>query len=74
MTIYRLAKNFEIRFWNVMIPVMEEEGPIMKTIHAMKRVSRGKPGLIALLVFIWAAIGFVSGMIIGRVIVLFQLL
>ena len=74
MTIYRLAQNLEIKFWNLIIPVMEEEGPLMKTIRSVKRVSREKHNLIAVLILIWAAIGFITGMIIGRVILLLQIL
>jgi len=74
MTIYHLAQTIEIKFWNVIIPIIEEEGPLMKTIHSIKRASRAKTGYIALLVFIWSAIGFVSGMIIGRVLWMLQFL
>lgn len=72
MTICRLAQTIEIKFWNVIIPVMEEEGPIMKTINSIKHVLRVKAVYIALLVFIWSAVGFVSGMIIGRIIMILQ--
>ena len=74
MTIYRLAQTIEIKFWNLIIPVIEEEGPLMKTIHTLKRVSCAKAGYIALLVLIWSAIGFVTGMIIGRVFWMMQFL
>ena len=74
MTIYQLVQTIEIKFWNVIIPVIDEEGPLMKTIHSMKRVSRAKTGYIALLVLIWSAICFVSGMIIGRVLWMLQFL
>ena len=74
MMIYRLAQNIEIQFWNMIIAVMEVEGPLMKTIRSVKRASRTKPSLIAVLILIWAAIGFVTGLIIGRVILLLQLL
>jgi hypothetical protein len=74
MSIYRLAENFEIKFWNAIIPVMAEEGPLMKTIRSIKQISPSKPRNIALLILIWAAIGFVSGVILGRLILIFQIL
>lgn len=74
MTIYQMAQNIEIKFWNIIIPVMQAEGPLMKTIRSVKQVYHVKPRYFALLIFIWSAIGFVSGMIIGRVLWLLQIL
>jgi hypothetical protein len=74
MSVYRLAQNLEIKFWNTVIPVMAEEGPLMKTIRSFKHITPTKPRNIALLLLIWAAIGFVSGVILGRLILLFQIL
>lgn len=74
MSIYQITQNIEIKFWNVIIPVIEEKGPLMKTIRSVNRVSNDRPGIIAVLILIWAAIGFVSGMIIGRILMLLQIL
>ncbi|MBW6465032.1 MAG: hypothetical protein K0B06_00825 [Brevefilum sp.] len=74
MSIYRLAQNFEIKFWNAVIPVISEEGPLMKTIRSIKQIAPSKPRNIALLILVWAAIGFVSGVILGRLILIFQIL
>jgi hypothetical protein len=74
MSIYRLAQSFEIKFWNAIIPVMAEEGPLMKTIQSIKQITPSKPRNIAVLILIWAAIGFVSGVILGRLIVMLQIL
>lgn len=74
MTIYRLAQTIEIKFWNVIIPVMEEEGPLMEIINFMKHVFRTKQSQIAFLVLVWSAIGFITGMIIGRVLWILQLI
>jgi hypothetical protein len=74
MSIYRFAQNFEIKFWNAVIPVISEEGPLMKTIRSIKQIAPSKPRNIALLILIWAAIGFVSGVILGRLILIFQIL
>jgi hypothetical protein len=74
MSVYRLAHNLEIKFWNVIIPVMAEEGPLMKTIRSIKQITPTKPRNIALLILIWAAIGFVSGVILGRLMMILQIL
>jgi hypothetical protein len=74
MTINQLTQNLEIRLWSIIIPFIEENGPLMKTIRSAKRVSHDKPGLIALLILVWAAIGFVSGVILGRLFMLLQIL
>jgi hypothetical protein len=74
MSVYRLAQNLEIKFWNVIIPVMAEEGPLMKTIRSLKQITPTKSRNIALLILIWAAIGFISGVILGRMILIFQIL
>ncbi len=74
MTIYRLAQTIEIKFWNVIIPVIEEGGPLMKIMPSIKSVFRAKQSQIAMLVLVWSAIGFVTGMIIGRLLWMLQII
>jgi hypothetical protein len=74
MTIYQITQGIEIKFWNAITPLMSEEGVLMKTIRAAKRHTGRKPINTALLILIWATIGFVSGMLIGRIIIILQLL
>ncbi len=74
MSIYHLSQNIEMKFWKLITPIMDEEGSLMKTLHSAKRAVRTKLIHIALLVIVWAAIGFVSGMLIGRVIWILQVL
>ena len=73
MAINRIAQDIEIKFWKMIMPVLEDEGMFMKTITTIKHASRSKLVNIAVLLFVWAAIGFVSGLIIGRFIMIFQL-
>jgi len=68
MTIHKLAKNLEIKFWDALIPIMEEKGPIMKIKQFLYGIIHSKPGYLALLILIWGAVGFVAGMLIGRII------
>lgn len=74
MTIYQITQRLEIKLWNVIIPVIEKEGTLMKTFRTIKSISYDKTIRIALLILIWAAVGFVSGMVIGRLILLLQVL
>jgi hypothetical protein len=74
MTIYRLTQHIEIQFWNLVILLMEDEGPLMKTIRSINQTTGKSVINILLLILVWAAIGFISGMIIGRFILMFQLL
>lgn len=74
MSIYHLTQTIEIKFWKLITPIMDEKGPLMKTLHNAQQAARTKLIHIALLVIVWAAIGFISGMLIGRVIWILQLL
>jgi hypothetical protein len=74
MTIFHITQTIEIKFWNAIIPVIEKEGILMKTIRSIKQISSEKAVRIAMLILIWAAVGFVSGMVIGRIILLLQIL
>jgi len=74
MTTCGIVQDVEIKFWKVIIQVMADEGILMKTLRTTKKVLHGKALNVALLVLVWAAIGFVSGMLIGRVLLILQLL
>jgi len=72
MTINRMAQDIEIKFWNAIIPVMTDEGILMKTFRVANKAVQGKIFNMVMLILIWAAIGFVSGMLIGRIIWMIQ--
>ena len=74
MSIYHITQDIELKFWKLIISIMDEEGPLMKTLHTTTQAARTKLIHIALLVIVWAAIGFISGMLIGRVIWILQVL
>lgn len=67
-----MAQDIEIKFWNAIIPVMTDEGILMKTFRVINKAVQGKIFNIVMLILIWAAIGFVSGMLIGRLIWMIQ--
>ncbi|MFU8827171.1 MAG: hypothetical protein ACNA70_06735 [Brevefilum sp.] len=72
MTINRMAQNIEIKFWNAIIPVMTDEGILMKTFRVTKKAVQEKVFNILMLILLWAAIGFVSGVLIGRILWIVQ--
>jgi len=73
MTIYKLTQRFEIQFWNIILPIIEEKGPLMKLINSTQNTLRAKTTRIALLIFVWAGVGFVSGLIIGKLMMVLNL-
>lgn len=73
MTIHKLAQNFEMKFWDIVTPFMADEGPIMKTINVINGVIKSRAGYLALLIFVWAGVGFVSGLILGRLFWMIQI-
>lgn len=73
MTIYKLTQRFEIQFWNFILPIIEEKGPLMKLINSTQNTLRAKTTRIALLIFVWAGVGFVSGLIIGKLMMVLNL-
>ena len=73
MTIQQIAQNCEMKFWDIVIPFMAEEGQVMKTINAVKNLFRSREGFMALLFLVWAAVGFVSGLVLGKLIEMVQI-
>ena len=74
MTIAKLAETCETRIWLFLIPILNEKGPIMKIINSSKRFVKTKAGFLTLLLIIWAAVGFLFGIVLGRMIWIIQAL
>jgi len=73
MTIHRISQKAEIKFWDAVIPIMEEEGPLMKTFQIFYKFIHTKAGYITFLILLWSAIGFIIGMILGRIVGYYQI-
>jgi len=67
MVIYKLANHVEMNIWKVIISGMEKEGIIMKFTGWFFRFIHTKFGYLLLLISIWGAVGFISGLLIGRI-------
>ncbi len=74
MCIHELARTIELNFWKTVIPAMEDKGMIMKIMQALYRIIHTKMGYLMLLIIIWGAVGFTAGLLLGRLLILFNLI
>lgn len=74
MTVNELTQYVEIRIWNLVIALIEQANPLMKVIQSSNQQRLAKNVLFLRLLIVWAAVGFVTGLIIGRIIWMMQLM
>ncbi len=74
MTVLKVARLLEINFWNLLILLLQEEGPVMQFVQGLKRMTGTKAGLLIVLIAVWSAVGFLMGMVLGRIIWMLQLI
>ncbi len=74
MVILKVVQLLELNLWELLILFLQEEGPIMKFVQWLKKVMQTKSGYLAVLLVVWSSIGFVSGLVIGRIIWMLQML
>jgi len=72
MRIEKVFQGYETRFWKVVTPMMGDKGILMKIVQFFQNILKSQVGYLILLGIIWAAVGFLSGMMLGRVIYLVQ--
>lgn len=73
MSVNKFAQTIEMKFWNFLIPVMQDEGLLMKNLNLIKHAVDKKVLYLIVLVFIWAKIGFAAGMLTGRLLWMMQI-
>lgn len=73
MSAQKIAQKFEVKFWELITPIMSNKGPLMKVKAFFYRTLHSKPGYLIVLMVVWGAVGFVAGLLIGRVIGFFPL-
>jgi hypothetical protein len=66
MALQKLTKKIEIKFWDTVTPLMEDKGPIVKTKNFLYKTIHTRFGFLCLLILVWGSVGFVSGLLIGR--------
>lgn len=69
----RLIRKMEIKFWDTVTPLMDENGPILKTKRVFSKTIHSKAGFLGMLILVWSAVGFTAGLLIGKVISIFPL-
>ena len=74
MTFMSVMLLLEINFWNLIILMFKEEGPIMRIVQWLRRVMQTKVGLLNVLIVVWSGVGFLIGLVLGRIIWMLQLL
>lgn len=72
MIVDKFARQFELRFWDIVIMIAQDEGALMKIIKKSKEVNRSRLGTLLLLILVWAAVGFTVGLLFGRLMSLLQ--
>ena len=73
MTFQNVTQTIETKFWEVVTPLLNEKGPIMKLKRGFSRLIHTKAGFLTLLVLIWSAIGLLIGLILGQIFWMTQL-
>jgi hypothetical protein len=68
MIIDKFAERFELRFWDIVILIAQEEGPLMKLVKKSKEMKRSRFGTLLILILVWATVGFTVGLIFGKLI------
>jgi hypothetical protein len=74
MTIAELAQTFESKFWLIVIPILDANGPVLKMMDYSRRLMRTRAGFLCFLFTVWAAVGFMLGLVLGKMIWIVQAL
>lgn len=69
----RIIRKIELKFWDTVTPLMDSNGPILKSKQVVYKTLHSKAGFMGTLVLVWSAVGFVSGLLIGKIISIFPL-
>jgi hypothetical protein len=73
MSLYEVTQICEIKFWNMVIPIMDKEGALMKIFRFIQKFLKSRVGYLLFLFTTFAAVGFLLGMVMGRVIWIVQI-
>lgn len=69
----RLIRKMEVKFWDTVTPLMDKNGPILKTRKVLSKTIHSKAGFLGILILVWSAVGFTAGLLIGKLISLFPI-
>lgn len=74
MNLLDVVQLLELNFWELLTLLFREEGPVMKIVLWVRRVMQTKAGYLTVLMVVWSAIGFLIGLVLGRIIWMLQLI
>lgn len=68
MSYQRFVQNCEMKFWDIVTPVMSHNGPISKINVFASQLKQNRKHYILVLIAVWGIVGFLAGLVIGKVI------
>lgn len=68
MSFQHFVQCCEMKFWDVVTPVMGNKGPIVRIKSFTSRLKLNKTRYLLILIAIWGTVGFVTGLLFGKVI------
>ena len=69
----KFTQRFELRFWDAVILIAQDDGILMKFVKQAKTMNRSRFASFVLLMLVWAAVGFSAGLVFGRLIDMYQI-
>jgi hypothetical protein len=73
MSLKKFAQSFEVKFWDRFIPAMNESPFIQGVINILYQITHSKPGYITVIFLIWCLIGFLTGLVVAKLLFLMQM-
>lgn len=67
MTYEKKSHSLENKLWGYAIRIMKEDGLLFRGIKWISTVSHSRAGFYALCVLVWAAVGFLLGLVLGKI-------
>ena len=71
MSFQHFVQNCEMSFWKFLTPVLGKKGPILKLKSFTTLLHQDKGKYLVFLVIIWGSVGFITGLLIGKLMDLF---
>ena len=62
----------ENKLWGVAIKIMNDDGIILNSIKWVSDIIHSKAGFFSLCLVVWAAVGFLLGLVLGKIYWFFQ--
>lgn len=67
MTFGKVVQSIENKFWGAAIKVMKEDGLLLKGVNWISTIVHSRAGYYGLCLLVWAAVGFLLGLVLGKI-------